>query len=257
MRKNKMMRAASALLVAVLLTTSVISGTFAKYVTTVSATDTARVARWGITGDLSGTSTFSATYDSTVASYNGIDLVVAPGTTDSGTYKLAGKPETDYEVTFGFTAGKDVFLKGGKNYTYPAPYTNMDLDLTLGADYHPITWTVTVSAPVDPADFSKIDDGKAVLANGDNVYSTMAAAAEAISNTKISYDANEECNLTVTVKWNWAFETSADNNKADTILGNIAAGKPALKTPDTPLVENTDYSLIVSYNFAITATQVN
>ena len=48
MRNNRMMRAASALLVAVLLTTSTISGTFAKYVTEKEVSDTARVAKWGV-----------------------------------------------------------------------------------------------------------------------------------------------------------------------------------------------------------------
>ena len=43
MKKNKMMRLASFLLIAVLLTTSVISGTFAKYVTTDAQWDSARV----------------------------------------------------------------------------------------------------------------------------------------------------------------------------------------------------------------------
>ena len=54
MRKNKMMRAASALMVAVLLTTCTISGTFAKYVTTASGNDTARVAKWGVQIDMAG-----------------------------------------------------------------------------------------------------------------------------------------------------------------------------------------------------------
>lgn len=47
MKKNKMMRLASCLLVAILLTTSVISGTFAKYTTSSTGTDSARVATWG------------------------------------------------------------------------------------------------------------------------------------------------------------------------------------------------------------------
>lgn len=55
MKKNKTMRAASALLVAALLSTSIISGTFAKYTTGASAQDSARVAKWGVvvtaTGD--------------------------------------------------------------------------------------------------------------------------------------------------------------------------------------------------------------
>ena len=48
MKKNRMMRVASALLVAVLLTTCAISGTFAKYVSTATGEDAARVAYWVI-----------------------------------------------------------------------------------------------------------------------------------------------------------------------------------------------------------------
>ena len=47
MKKNRMLRLASALLILTLLTTSVIGGTFAKYVSTGSVSDTARVAKWG------------------------------------------------------------------------------------------------------------------------------------------------------------------------------------------------------------------
>ena len=61
MMKNKMMRAASILLVAVLLSTCAISGTFAKYVTTASGTDTARVAKWGVVITANG-NLFNKTY---------------------------------------------------------------------------------------------------------------------------------------------------------------------------------------------------
>ena len=62
MKKNKMMRVASALLVAVLLTTCAISGTFAKYVSQATGSDTARVAKWGF--QLEGTAmTDTFTFD--------------------------------------------------------------------------------------------------------------------------------------------------------------------------------------------------
>ena len=49
MRKNKMMRLSALLLVAVLLSLSVIGGTWAKYVTTSSALEeTVTVAKWGV-----------------------------------------------------------------------------------------------------------------------------------------------------------------------------------------------------------------
>ena len=83
MKKNKMMRIASVLLVAVLLSTCAISGTFAKYVTQVSGNDSARVARWGIKSDLTETSTFSAFYyaNAEVKSANGTDKVVSTSKT--------------------------------------------------------------------------------------------------------------------------------------------------------------------------------
>ena len=49
MKKNKMMRLASVLLIAVMISTSAISGTYAKYVTEGAAQDDARVAHWGVT----------------------------------------------------------------------------------------------------------------------------------------------------------------------------------------------------------------
>ena len=48
MKKNKMMRIASVLLVAVLLSTCAISGTFAKYISTASSSDKATVAKWDV-----------------------------------------------------------------------------------------------------------------------------------------------------------------------------------------------------------------
>ena len=61
MKKNKMMRLASVLLVLTLLSTSVISGTFAKYITTDSANDSARVAKWGVVASVKG-DLFGQTY---------------------------------------------------------------------------------------------------------------------------------------------------------------------------------------------------
>ena len=63
MRKNRMMRAASALLVAVLMTTCTISGTFAKYVTEASGGDTARVAQWGVSVSAQTDEVFGEKYD--------------------------------------------------------------------------------------------------------------------------------------------------------------------------------------------------
>ena len=61
MKKNVLMRFASGALVITMLTTCVISGTFAKYITDDSAHDKARVAKWGITLAVAG-SLYGETY---------------------------------------------------------------------------------------------------------------------------------------------------------------------------------------------------
>ena len=86
MKKNRMMRVASALLVAVLLSTCAISGTFAKYVAKGSGSDTARVAKWGV----QVTGTAETTED-----------VVAPGTTGNmAAFTITGTPEVAVRVKF-------------------------------------------------------------------------------------------------------------------------------------------------------------
>lgn len=119
MKKNVMMRVASALLVAVLLTTCAISGTFAKYTTYSSSNDTARVAKWGVTIAVSGADAFAEAYKDTAdtrssatatvesklndGSTNGDD-VLAPGTKGTlATINVDGAPEVDVDVTVAAT----------------------------------------------------------------------------------------------------------------------------------------------------------
>ena len=244
MKKNTMMRVASALLVAVLLSTSVISGTFAKYTTAVEGSDSARVAHWGINKDFTGAVAFEDVYSTDVKS-NG-DLVVAPGTTGSGTYALTGTPEVDYNVTFAFTATKDVFLKA-QAYTYGDGYADsMDI-ASMTEDYHPLTWKVTLTTTNGAV------SGTGALTVGENSYTTLAAAAAAINATTVTFDATEECDLSLTITWTWAI---SQNDQADTILGNLVAGGPAPVTPAT-LTVDADYSVTVAYSIVMTATQIN
>ena len=129
MKKNKLMRLASGLLVGTLLTTCAISGTFAKYTTQDSANDSARVAKWGISLQIMG-NLYSDQYENDLpdeytqtdtsdaigvrADQEGTD-VVAPGTKSDDkafTIKLSGTPEVDYKYTGKITTD-NVFLKAG------------------------------------------------------------------------------------------------------------------------------------------------
>ena len=123
MKKNKAMRSASVLLVATLLTTSVISGTLAKYTTQDAAEDTARVAKWGVElqaiGNLYGDTykDLIVTENDTTATVQSVDKtadVVAPGTQNAEgfTFSLKGKPEVDGTITTTIKS-QNIFLKKG------------------------------------------------------------------------------------------------------------------------------------------------
>ncbi len=127
MKKNRMMRLASGLLVAVLLTTSMIAGTFAKYTTQDSAKDSARVAKWGVELQVLG-SLYGDEYSSntgkpitTVEDPDFISVkssdsskVLAPGTESDGgiAIKLTGKPEVSSRVT-AVIESQNIFLNAG------------------------------------------------------------------------------------------------------------------------------------------------
>lgn len=150
MKKNKMLRLASVLLVMTLLTTSIIGGTFAKYTSTGKVSDTARVAKWGVEIKTSG-SLYSDAYaaykesdtntsnlpiawkiDSkaesiTVAAATVNDNIVAPGTKSYGdglSFGITGTPEVAVKVTTTIKA-EDIYLKEG-TYGVLVPATVSD-----------------------------------------------------------------------------------------------------------------------------------
>lgn len=119
MKKNRMMRLASVLLVLTLLTTSVISGTFAKYTSTRSGSDVARVAKWSIEVEgteigVPGNATVAFDLFSTVKDTKGTDEadvkagtdgehIIAPGTSGSFAIDIANKSEVNAKYTITLT----------------------------------------------------------------------------------------------------------------------------------------------------------
>ena len=216
MKKNVMMRVASVLLICVLLTSSVISGTFAKYVTTASGSDSARVAKWGVSVDPKG-NLFLEDYAKTDGTYTvsgntveSIDTwkVVAPGTGHGLTeVVLSGAPEVATRITY----VADVTLSGW---------------VVGGVEYCPIIFTVeghTYGMYGTTAEYT---------------FGTIAvleqAVEEAIAACKADYAPNTnlaDAAVTAafpTVSWEWPFYTSDENDVKDTALGDAAAaGYPA------------------------------
>ena len=209
MKKNRMMRLASVLLVAVLMTTCTISGTFAKYVTEDSADDIARVAKWGVKITPNGAvfeqkyktdDTTTYTGENSVVSSDTWD-VVAPGTGDRMTkVVLSGKPEVAYKVDYAATVTLNNWKVGGE-------------------EYFPIYFTV------NGVTYGHKTCGQ-VLTNRYNTIAELIAAVEkAMEDSSKPYGPNEDLSsVTVPeVSWSWPFYTSAANDKLDTALGDQAA----------------------------------
>jgi hypothetical protein len=216
MKKNKMMRLASAMMVMTLMTTSVISGTFAKYVTSNEAFDVARVAKWGVQISASGTEeTFDFQYDtknagdvvkvgskSVISSTNADGTrsdVVAPGTEGTlGAIVLSGAPEVAVEVKY----EADLKLEGWTLASDSTVY--FQIIITVGAE----KFTFTTSL----ADLE-------------------TAVENAIGSYTNKYPANTDLSTVAvpSVTWEWPFEVGstpaeiAANDVKDTELGDLSA----------------------------------
>ena len=189
MKKNKMMRVASALLIAVLLTTSAISGTFAKYVSTGHAEDIARVAKWGIVVKAGG-SLFSDAYVKTTGNYpvawdedkmndlsftvstaaddpDNPDNIVAPGTksADGMFISLSGQPEVAMKLE-GKVAASDIYLDRGLWAVMSDPFKFEDADASkLEFDQFVTAKKLYILAGADTSD--PTDDTYTCVVDGD------------------------------------------------------------------------------------------
>ncbi|MGN1467521.1 MAG: hypothetical protein ACI4W1_04360 [Ruminococcus sp.] len=201
MKKNKMMRIASVLLVAVILTTCAISGTFAKYVTSGNGSDSARVAKFGVT--VNGTAdTFKETYAKDDTSFTlaantvvSTEDVVAPGTSGSMVaFTLEGTPEVAVRVEFAGT------LELGDKWVDSASTYYCPIEVTVG------------STVFKGLDYTSADEFE-------------TAVNEKIANYSKDYEANTDLSSigadAPAISWKWAFEDNDDVK--DTYLGDQAA----------------------------------
>jgi len=232
MKKYMMLRIASVMLVAVMMSTCAISGTFAKYVTSKEAHDSARVAKFGVTITATGTmfgknyynvghsnsnlpTSYIAAAVTSVVSGNG-DNVIAPGTKGSlASMTLEGTPEVDVEVTYQAT------LTINNAEWFVAPYEYFPLLITVGAKTFGINGLHEAAKITSGCECTDISD--------------LITKVEAeIEGTSATYDAgtvlDDKDADSVDVSWEWLYETGADaaakeaNNEKDTELakpGNL------------------------------------
>ena len=248
MKKNKMMRIASILMVATLITTCAISGTFAKYVTKAEGSDSARVAKWGIVLALNAGEVFAKEYapskthqDTGADAYAGLavkaeEKVVAPGTSSEEvgktiTASVKGTPEvaTHYEIKIADI--KDVVLPAGEDYvdytelvkaddgTYG--YTNT---FTLDKDYAPVVWDLTIGTVSVKANSltEVLDRANEIAGKLAGLGAVSVNAGDDSITIAMDVEPGTAMDLNFELAWAWAFE---GNDQADTYLGNIAAGE--------------------------------
>ena len=221
-KKNWTLRAAVLMFALVLITSCFVGGTFAKYVTSGSGTDSARVAKFGVTVTASG-DLFAkeyATDDQTVVgtiakSVISTDKVVAPGTESNGDFvaaTVAGTPEVAVRVSYKLDTAT-LQLENWK-----------DGD---GKFYCPLVFKV------------KTPDGNTVISGME--FQTAEAMKAALVNAVAAYtrdyapgtDLSGKAADTLAISWEWPFETGTDadkpaNNVKDTFLGDeAAAGRAA------------------------------
>ena len=205
MKKNRMMRLASLLLVLVLMTTSVISGTFAKYTTSVTSNDSARVAKWGFTtASIDFENLFNKAYTN-VADGTDDMAIIAPGTEGEVSFKFENTLEAGPEVAYTFIVDTE-----GSSCA-EAIQNNGN-----------ITWALVKSAD------------KATATYG--TWEQMIAAIQALDEDK-SYGVGEipaMVDTEYTILWKWTYNNANDGNDDDNYndsdLGNTAVAEDLIAT---------------------------
>lgn len=199
------------LMMAVIITSYSVSGTYAKYVSEIDLADEARVAKWEIgleTDAMKTLDLFQVSYEyvknggNTVVALPNVDTttdnVVAPGTRGQYTFALTGTIETNYRINVTATGSNTVkTIYEGNEYDpikfYVSEQDNLNID------------------DVDAADLLTFDE---LLTSLNALYSGTADKVYAPGEVNVpSY----------TIYWKWDFAGADTIDKADTTLGEEIA----------------------------------
>ena len=230
MKKKVVIVATMVLLLAAVLLMSM--STFAKYTSTATTdAQTATVAKWGLTLQADATNLFSANYgaaDNTTklaatSSSTGVNVaaasaVVAPGTTGSMTFTVAGTADVSAQVKFAL---------------------NMTSEIALD-DYKPVKWTLNNGTSNVVTNGTVADINNYFNTNAEDLTITAGSVVDA---------------KTYTLTWSWAFDNasvtvgSLNGNQADALLGQAATG--ASVAGHTAV---TEMAFTISANFEQTQT---
>ena len=204
--ENKMIKLTSFVLLVTMIALSLVSGTYAKYTSSASGTDSAVVAKWDIKAGVSGSET-SITGDNATVAFNLFDTINDTGNTDAETDVATGKiaPGTAGSFEMIIKNDSEVTARYGINYTVTGSDVPIEFSVDGGSNW------VTSLSNVTPSDSTKI------AMNG---------------------------SATVTVLWRWAFtgDTSANYTSTQTDPTDTALGlsTPTVTVAATLTVEQVD-----------------
>ena len=223
LKKNWTLRAAVLMLALVLITSCFVGGTFAKYVTSGTGGDNAKVAKWGVTvtahetGDI-----FAKSYDNTVIA-EGEYKVIAPGTKkdNAALVTLRGKPEVSVKVTY-----------NADSFSLTGNWKGADNDDTF---YCPLIIKVTgkvggvaKTETINCADKERAADVETAVKNAVAACSATYDPKTDLSSATVDGDG-------LKISWEWPFESGETNPKQndvkDTYLGNQAVTATGLSIP--------------------------
>lgn len=231
-KKNWVLRITGITLLFTLLTVSLLGGTLAKYVASVSGSDTARVALFDYETTVGGTAltsttatinVFNTVADAQVAggttsnSKNGVTLV-APGTTGTFDIIATNKSEVDVVVTFAIEETKtasipliyEVVDLAGVSLFYSNEYSGL---VTITNDENLGSGTIFVTGNT-AALAAKIGEHTTVLKN--------TVDAVGLNYTK-----------TINIKWYWPFEVDGAKDVIDTGFGLVGIDTVSFKITAT------------------------
>lgn len=261
MKKNRMLRIASVMLVLAIITTCVISGTFAKYVTSGSGSDSARVAKWGIKIAVTGDEMFKNTYakddgeteiENTVVGQASA-LVVAPGTKSANgkglRIKVTGQSETAVRLTFDMAdTFTDIVLPAG-TYADQTAFVESGSSLVsagtfdVATAYYPVEYKLTGTVSIG-----------GTLTIAPSTPMTLTEIRTFLNGRTRDIAPNTDINIDLTLTWEWKFNDDADHWQKDTYLGAAANDDNLKKNSEG---QSNGVSTDISYSLTVKAEQID
>ncbi len=217
--KNRIFRAAALLLVLCFISTVMISGTFAKYTSEYSGSDTALVARWSFTGNFNNNDfteklpIWDHNYVENIYQKDEDNYLIAPGVSGEFTVGFEYDADVDADLTFKFEKSGNI---GENNEAAPVPIQySIDNFETIYYDLNELadaiigdTTKIEKAINSEEGDFSTPGDGEE---GGKGYYIIRNTAG-----------GGDPITVSATVSWRWPYDVSKHNDTDDVKNARLA-----------------------------------